>query len=124
MRILVDMNLSPDWCEVLRRDGWDAVHWSETGKPGAPDSEVLAYANENRYVVFTHDLDFSAILAATGARGPSVIQVRAQDTLSVEFRDLVTSTLHQYQAQLEAGAIVVVEHLRARVRILPLPEPE
>lgn len=124
MKILVDMNLSPDWCEVLRRDGWDAVHWSETGKPGAPDKELLSHARQNGFVVFTHDLDFSAILAATRASGPSVIQVRAQDTLSAQFQDLVISALRRYQSQLETGAIVVVEQFRARVRILPLAGPE
>jgi hypothetical protein len=32
MRLLVDMNLSPDWVAVLKRAGWDAVHWSMVGK--------------------------------------------------------------------------------------------
>ena len=31
--------------------------------------------------MFTHDMDFSALLAVTGAAGPSVLQVRVQDTL-------------------------------------------
>ena len=118
------MNLSPDWCEVLRRDGWDAVHWSGIGKPTALDNEVLSYAKQNQYVVFTHDLDFSAILAATQASGPSIIQVRAQDTLSAQFHDLVASALRRYQTQLETGAIVVVDQFRARVRILPLAGPD
>lgn len=34
-----------------------------------------------RLVAFTHDLDFSALLAATQATGPSIIQVRAEDVL-------------------------------------------
>jgi predicted nuclease of predicted toxin-antitoxin system len=122
MKILVDMNLSPDWCGVLAQVGWEAIHCSQIGKPTAPDSEVLAYARLHGYVVFTHDLDFGAILAATRANGPSVIQVRAQDTLSSQFRDLFTGALRRFQAQLDAGAIVVVEQSRARVRILPLAE--
>jgi predicted nuclease of predicted toxin-antitoxin system len=31
----------------------------------AADSEIMAYAAKHDYVVLTHDLDFSAILAAT-----------------------------------------------------------
>jgi len=35
--------------------------------------------------VFTHDLDFGDILAATGAEAPSVIQVRTEDTTPFHF---------------------------------------
>ena len=27
MRLLIDMNLSPDWVEHLEARGFDAVHW-------------------------------------------------------------------------------------------------
>ncbi len=115
------MNLSPDWREILRAQGWEAVHWSEVGDPRAPDREVMAYARQHGYVVFTHDLEFSAMLAATQARSPSIIQVRAQDTLSADFRNLVFSSLRKHESVLESGAIVAVEPFRARARILPLP---
>lgn len=114
------MNLSPDWREVLRAQGWEAIHWSEAGDTKAPDRDVMAYAARGKYVVFTHDLDFSAMLAATQARAPSIIQVRARDTLSVQFRDLVLNSLRQFEAVLESGAIVVIEQFRARARVLPL----
>lgn len=118
------MNLSPDWREVLRAQGHEAIHWSEAGNPRAPDQEVMAYAAQAGYVVFTHDLGFSAMLAATQARAPSIIQVRAQDTLSAQFRNLVVSSLRRFEAQLSSGAIVVVEQFRARARVLPLPGRE
>lgn len=114
------MNLSPDWREILQAQGHEAVHWSKVGDPKAPDEEVMAYAAQGGYVVFTHDLAFSAMLAATRARAPSVIQVRAQDTLSAQFRDLVLGSLRRFEAQLESGAIVVIEQFRARARVLPL----
>ena len=59
MKILLDMNLTPDWCEVLRRSGYDAAHWSEVGDPRAPDTEIMEWAATNGYLVFTHDLDFA-----------------------------------------------------------------
>ena len=67
MKILIDMNLSPQWREILGRNGWESVHWASVGKPAAADETILEYARDNGYVVLTHDLDFSAILAATGA---------------------------------------------------------
>lgn len=39
----------------------------------------MAWARANDYIVFTHDLDFGAMLALTNAESPSVIQVRTQD---------------------------------------------
>jgi predicted nuclease of predicted toxin-antitoxin system len=81
MKILIDMNLSPDWVGVLTREGWQTLHWSKVGDPRARDSVIMKWARDNGYVVFTHDLDLGALLAATRAIGPSVIQVRAQDIM-------------------------------------------
>ena len=77
MKLLVDMNLSPQWVDLLTAAGFEAVHWSTIGRANAPDSEIMRYAGENRFIVLTHDLDFSAILAATQGERPSVIQIRA-----------------------------------------------
>ena len=79
MKLLVDMNLSPNWIGLLNDAGWEAVHWSAVGKGTAPDSEIMAFAAANDYVVLTHDLDFSAILATTHGEKPSVVQIRAED---------------------------------------------
>jgi predicted nuclease of predicted toxin-antitoxin system len=73
MKLLLDMNLAPDWCGVLGREGFDAVHWSAVGDGRATDAIVMAWARANGRVVVTHDLDFGALLAATGAEGPSVV---------------------------------------------------
>lgn len=35
MKILLDMNLSPDWVPVLESAGFEAVHWSKIGNPSA-----------------------------------------------------------------------------------------
>jgi predicted nuclease of predicted toxin-antitoxin system len=39
----------------------------------------MAWARENPYIVFTNDLDYGALLVATAAASPSVIQIRAED---------------------------------------------
>ncbi len=118
--MLVDMNLSPDWCGILAKHGWESVHWSSVGKPTAVDKTLLQYAKDNGYVVLTHDLDFSAILAATGAKAPSVIQIRAQDVLSEHFQRLVLDSLRQFESALTTGALIVIDESRARARVLPL----
>lgn len=44
MRLLLDMNLSPDLCLSLTAMGHEAVHWSKVGEPTAPDESVMKYA--------------------------------------------------------------------------------
>ena len=77
-KILIDMGLSPRWVPLFSERGWKSCHWSEVGDPRATDREIMEWARLHGYVVFTHDLDFGAILAVTSANGPSVIQVRSQ----------------------------------------------
>ena len=120
MKILIDMNLSPVWSEVFAKYGWSAVHWSAIGDPRATDRAICAWARDNGYVVFTHDLDFGAILAATQAESPSVIQVRAQDVLPDTLENAIVAALRQFESLLESGALIVVNETRSRVRVLPL----
>ncbi|PYR62942.1 MAG: hypothetical protein DMF88_26255, partial [Acidobacteria bacterium] len=81
IKLVVDVSLSPAWVDVFTKHGWSAIHWSTVGDPRAKDRMVMDWAREDASVVFTHDLDFGALLALTRASGPSVIQVRAQDVL-------------------------------------------
>jgi predicted nuclease of predicted toxin-antitoxin system len=120
MRILIDMNLSPDWVQVLQKHGHVCVHWSGVGSPQAPDGTVMEFADRNGYVLLTHDLDFGAILAATGASGPSVIQIRTQDIFPSAMEPLLVSVLQRFEQELTEGALIVVEEARSRVRILRL----
>jgi predicted nuclease of predicted toxin-antitoxin system len=120
MKILLDMNLSPLWREVLQAEGWEAVHWSEVGDPRATDRVIMNWAGANGYVVFTHDLDFGALLAATQALGPSVIQARTQDVMPDAIGSLVIRVLRDCAEALNEGALVVIQEGRSRVRILPL----
>jgi predicted nuclease of predicted toxin-antitoxin system len=120
MRILVDMNLSPQWCPWLRNCGVEAVHWSEIDDPGAADSVLLRWAREHDYVVLTHDLDFGAILAASDALGPSVVQMRVRDVMPATAGPLIINALRQHDAMLQQGALMSIEPARNRVRFLPL----
>ena len=119
MKIVIDMNLSPQWVDVLMLEGYDCVHWSEIGSPNAPDREILLWARSNGYVVFTHDLDFGAILAATKADSPSVLQLRTQNISPKRIGESVVSAFKQFEELLNQGALVSIDQKRARARILP-----
>ena len=120
MKLLVDMNLSPRWIGLLKDSGVDAVHWSVVGKINAPDAEIMAYAMANDCIVLTHDLDFSAILAATQGEKPSVVQIRADDVSPSAIGIQVVAALRQMESELEAGALLTIDPGRTRLNLLPL----
>jgi predicted nuclease of predicted toxin-antitoxin system len=66
------MNLAPVWVRFLQEQGFEAVHWSTVRDPSATDATIMEWARRGGYVVLTHDLDFSALLAVAEATGPSV----------------------------------------------------
>ena len=120
MKLLVDMNLSPRLVATLNEAGFEAVHWSALGPANAPDARIMTFAKANDYVVLTHDLDFSAILAATHGAKPSVVQIRSDNLAPSVIGTRLIETLHEMAAELERGALVSIDPGRTRLRVLPL----
>ena len=120
MKVLLDMNLSPDWVPHLKSFGFDACHWSDIGAPNALDVEIMQWARDNRCVVFTHDLDFGIILAHTKSNGPSVIQVRTQNASPNHLANTIATALTTYADVIATGALITIDEARSRIRILPI----
>jgi predicted nuclease of predicted toxin-antitoxin system len=120
MRLLLDMNVSPQLVPAFEAAGHTCAHWSGIGDPRATDETILDHAKENGFVLVTHDLDFGAILATSQADSPSVIQVRMQDVLSTRFVSMILVALERFAEELTSGALLVVDENRSRVRILPM----
>ncbi len=100
--------------------GFELEHWSSLGKANATDAAIMNFAQANGYVVLTHDLDFSAILAATKGEKPSVVQIRSDDVSPEGVGKSVVDALRQMADQLDEGALLTVDPSRARLRLLPL----
>lgn len=120
MKLVIDMNLSPIWCSFLEQAGYEAVHWSSVGDARTEDKVIMAWAKQNGYIVFTHDLDFGTILAVTKAEGPSVIQVREHDVLPDGMGTIVIQALKQFEDHIMAGALITIDSKSLRARILPI----
>jgi predicted nuclease of predicted toxin-antitoxin system len=124
MKIIIDMNLAIRWADMLSRRGIEAVHWTAIGAVNAEDAEIMSYARQNGYSVFTNDLDFSAILVSTHASAPSVIQIRAEDTRPEAHLDRVAEALIKYSTAIEQGTIITIDPHKTRIHILPFALPE
>jgi predicted nuclease of predicted toxin-antitoxin system len=122
MKVLVDMNLSPAWVVSLKQAGWEATHWSYLGNPSCTDAEIMRFAQDHDWVVFTNDLDFGALLAHTRAGKPSVFQVRARDVSPGHLASVVVRVLRQFSPELESGALLSLDEAGQRVRLLPITD--
>ena len=120
LRLVVDINLTAEWILELNRHGYSAVHSSTIGDERAEDAVIMSWARDNRHIIFTHDLDFGTLLALTHGSGPSVLQIRGRNVLPEHMGPLVIAALKKHGPELAAGAIVVVDEVRSRVRVLPL----
>ncbi|HUS05315.1 MAG TPA: DUF5615 family PIN-like protein [Bryobacteraceae bacterium] len=123
MKILIDMNLSPGWVTVLQSAGFEAIHWTKLGDPRATDEVVFHWARVAGYVVFTHQLEFGAMISATMASGPSVLQIRTMDVTPAALGEFLIQALQRHQVDFDAGAFVTIDACRSSVRILPIQTP-
>jgi predicted nuclease of predicted toxin-antitoxin system len=80
----------------------------------------MEWARAEGYVIFTHGLDFSRMLALTRSEGPSVIQLRTQSVLPENAGPLVFAAIRQHGELLERGVLVVIDAASSRARILPI----
>lgn len=108
MKILVDLNLSREWLEVLERAGWKASHRSHIGSPTAPDTDLLLWARQHGWVLLTQDLDFAELLFHTQAGTPSVVLLRLRNELDSAQHSRVCTLLHG-----QGGGAAAAERLRA-----------
>jgi predicted nuclease of predicted toxin-antitoxin system len=70
--------------------------------------------------VVTLDADFHAILAVSGASGPSVIRLRLQGLNAPEVVRLVLDLLTRFDADLKLGSLVTVKAMKTTCHRLPV----
>ena len=120
MKLLIDMNLSPKFVDLMLKKGVDAVHWTEIGAPDARDTEIMEYACKNDYIIMTCDLDFNILLAIAHSLKPSVVQLRAHMITLKQDGDWIAAAVIQNADALEKGAILSADTKKYRLRLLPI----
>lgn len=84
------------------------------------DRDILAKARSKERIVLTHDLDFGDLMAASGARLPSVVIFRLSSMAAVNVNRHIDIILSEHAKVLRQGAILSVSERRIRVRLLPI----
>jgi predicted nuclease of predicted toxin-antitoxin system len=90
----------------------------------ATDPVVIDAARAQSRVLISADTDFGTLLARTHATMPSFLLLRrASGRRASEQAAIILSNLNVVQADLDAGAIVVLGEATLRIRRLPIGAP-
>jgi len=116
MRFLIDMNLSPALASQLRAEGHDVVHALDDGQGNLSDREIFARAARESRIVVTFDLDFGEIAQGAHERRSGIILLRLKRAGRSYLRSRLGVAIAEAGEALEAGAVVLVEDARIRVR--------
>jgi predicted nuclease of predicted toxin-antitoxin system len=121
VKFLLDQNQSPLLVGALVEFGHEAVHVRDLGMSRASDTEILAFAHREGLVILSSDTDFGELLARSNAALPSVVLFRRQgERRAAQIAALLAANLDSVAEDLDAGAIVVLEADRVRIRRLPM----
>ena len=120
MKLLLDMGLAPRTAEFLNQLGHDASHVRDRGMSKLSDYDIVRLAESEGRAVVTFDLDFARIVALQRLARPSIILFRLQQFTTDGVNSLLRSLLTTYETELTAGAILVVDSNRVRLRLLPI----
>lgn len=123
MRFLVDNSLSPRLAEALRELAHEAIHVRDIGLAQATDEIVFEAAARERCIIIAQDTDFGTLLAKRREQYPSVMLFRCRLKSTEAILKLLMANLETVQAELDAGAVVIVEDTRIRLRRLPIGGP-
>jgi predicted nuclease of predicted toxin-antitoxin system len=119
-RMVPDQGVPRDAATRLRDLGYECTHVGEIGMHEAADDEILALALARQAIVVTLDADFHAILAVSGASGPSVIRLRIQGLRAPAVVELVQRVLTGFGADLKRGSLITVKAHKITCHRLPI----
>ncbi len=120
MRWLLDQGLPRTAADPLGKKGLDAIHVGEIGMAFPSDIEIIRLAGQQDRVVVTLDADFHALLALSGAMKPSVIRIREEGLKAADVRGYVTALAKPFSESREAGRVIAVNSVNARIRMPPI----
>lgn len=117
MRLFIDQDVYANTIALLSELGHDVECAADVGLARATDREILAHATAHGRVLVTRDLGFGHLvhLAAPETVAP-VIVLRVELNAVVAVHQQLRRVLEKRTAEELAGAVVVVEPGRYRIR--------
>jgi predicted nuclease of predicted toxin-antitoxin system len=120
MKLVADLHISPSTVAFLRTLGHDVLRVDAILPNTATDEEIVATARAAGRSILTQDLDFSAIVALSGARSPSLITLRLASSRVQHVNEALARALPLVEDDLALGSAVTIEEGAIRRRPLPI----
>lgn len=108
MEFVADVHISPVTIASLRQVGFEVTRITDSLAATAPDSEIISFAQERNLIIIMQYLDFSALIAHSGEKTPSVISLRLANAEPHFVASILEKTIPQIAEELQGGAIVSV----------------
>lgn len=122
LKFIADIHISPLTVKALQNKGYDIIRITDKLPATSSDTEIVQMAYQERAVIITQDLDFSAIIAKSGLNSPSVVSLRVADAKPDIITRILTIVLPLIEDELAEGAIVSIDEREYRIRKLPVIE--
>jgi len=120
LAFLVDACVDVRLAQWLVGEGHDAVHLRDQDLQRLPNGKIFDKAIAENRIVVTHDLDFGEISAFAHGKKASVVVFRLHNPRFMRLTERLSAVLKDCIPALQAGAVVIVEESRHRVRLLPI----
>ncbi|MGB3535552.1 MAG: DUF5615 family PIN-like protein [Microcoleaceae cyanobacterium] len=120
IKLLADMNISPQTVTFLQQQGWDIIRVSDVLPMATSDIEILNFARQENRVIVTYDLDFSMLVALSGNNQPSLITLRVSSTNPIMITQKILEIIPQIETELQAGCAITISDDNLRIRRLPI----
>lgn len=114
------MHISPETVIFLRKRGHDVLRVDEVLPPTASDQSIIEEAAREHRAVLTQDLDFSALIAVSGASHPSIITLRLASSRVEHVNATLERVLPVLAEDIDGGTLITVEDHGIRKRSLPV----
>ena len=121
-KFIADIHISPLTIKELQKKGYDIIRVTDKLPATSLDKEIIQLAYQEKAVIITQDLDFSAIIAQSGLNGPSVISLRVANAKPDIITRILITVLPLIEAELREGAIVSIDEKEYRIKKLPVIE--
>ena len=120
LKFIADIHISPLTVKELQKKGYDIIRVTDKLHATSLDKEIIQLAYQEKAVIITQDLDFSAIIAQSGLNGPSVISLRVANAKPDIITRILISVLPLIETELCEGAIVSIDEKEYRIKKLPV----
>ena len=117
MKALIDKDLHRSLKDVLVKFGFEVVDLRDTKLRGKSDEVIFRFAQRNKMIIFTGDLDFSSILKYPPKSHYGIVILRFPNEFSTKkINEMVEELLSKIEINQLKNSITILSPGKIRIR--------